>query len=560
MSITVNCLCGKKLKAPDRLAGKRAKCPRCGKALEVPRLPETDTSSSASSPSSGGKTCVACGQPMSHTAVVCEACGFSAVASRDADAIKTPKGHYANQDTSRSLFNIMGVDFTWPKTVLAGAILAAISGSVIWYLTGPGRDVHVLAVQTVQLATAFSRLDTRGRHNLVTGGGDPSLGGKSTGSAAAEIVYVMGGKDQLILTRPDPDGRFMIVDLEMSQRLIEGNKSNADLYFIMRQDMFKLGDDGGEALKPILLFSDLDQTVTIELAESECSNYKSLLPPDMEPTYQDLVKQSGGVSEGTVYFDGSTGVEGQLEFSAPYFKSGRQLGVSGLYAEGQLQMKTAEGISVGYEYRGSDLALTWNSEVIGRWAKPRYKQKKSLSSYKKHRVSLLFERPQASGKLRLSFADQEIGRFKNASTFKSAPAQTSAELAARMSSETSKPKFRSGEIQSRGYFGALARARQMGRGVGAMSNMRQLGYAISLYVDAHGGALPDRLEQLRSTIDALDQLVINQRTGDNPGFIYEKPESTADLATTAILFESKSGRKDPNGSVLYLDGHIRPGL
>jgi hypothetical protein len=36
MPITVPCPCGKNLTAPDGLAGKRAKCPSCGDAVEVP--------------------------------------------------------------------------------------------------------------------------------------------------------------------------------------------------------------------------------------------------------------------------------------------------------------------------------------------------------------------------------------------------------------------------------------------------------------------------------------------------------------------------------------------
>src|SRR5438874_2336436 len=36
MSIVVSCSCGKRLRARDELAGKRAKCPGCGKMLVVP--------------------------------------------------------------------------------------------------------------------------------------------------------------------------------------------------------------------------------------------------------------------------------------------------------------------------------------------------------------------------------------------------------------------------------------------------------------------------------------------------------------------------------------------
>lgn len=38
MPIRFECFCGKKVKAPDELAGKQAKCPKCGCILEVPQI------------------------------------------------------------------------------------------------------------------------------------------------------------------------------------------------------------------------------------------------------------------------------------------------------------------------------------------------------------------------------------------------------------------------------------------------------------------------------------------------------------------------------------------
>ncbi|KKK74824.1 hypothetical protein LCGC14_2879880, partial [marine sediment metagenome] len=39
MPITVLCPnCGKKLKAPDKVAGKRAKCPSCGQIMQIPEI------------------------------------------------------------------------------------------------------------------------------------------------------------------------------------------------------------------------------------------------------------------------------------------------------------------------------------------------------------------------------------------------------------------------------------------------------------------------------------------------------------------------------------------
>ncbi len=41
MSTIVQCVCKKKLRAGDKLAGKRVKCPNCGEAIQIPRLDST---------------------------------------------------------------------------------------------------------------------------------------------------------------------------------------------------------------------------------------------------------------------------------------------------------------------------------------------------------------------------------------------------------------------------------------------------------------------------------------------------------------------------------------
>src|SRR5688500_6601379 len=41
MAIEGSCECGKRLRAPDGSAGRRAKCPGCGRVLQVPAGPAT---------------------------------------------------------------------------------------------------------------------------------------------------------------------------------------------------------------------------------------------------------------------------------------------------------------------------------------------------------------------------------------------------------------------------------------------------------------------------------------------------------------------------------------
>ncbi len=77
MPIKFACECGKRLSAPDGSEGKRAKCPKCRKALIVPardlNLETVDVNAATPPP---GKVCPNCARTLDEGAVVCVGCGF----------------------------------------------------------------------------------------------------------------------------------------------------------------------------------------------------------------------------------------------------------------------------------------------------------------------------------------------------------------------------------------------------------------------------------------------------------------------------------------------------
>lgn len=92
MSISVKCCdCGKALKAPDALAGAKAKCPDCGAVVLVPstsdgfhdvdgqQAADFDELADDVGPSAAGqsdlKPCPMCGERISATAAKCRFCG-----------------------------------------------------------------------------------------------------------------------------------------------------------------------------------------------------------------------------------------------------------------------------------------------------------------------------------------------------------------------------------------------------------------------------------------------------------------------------------------------------
>lgn len=73
-TIAVTCdNCGKSLKVPDKMAGKKAKCPKCEAAIPVPG---GDGKSGASARTSAAKACPECDRPMQKDDVFCVGCGL----------------------------------------------------------------------------------------------------------------------------------------------------------------------------------------------------------------------------------------------------------------------------------------------------------------------------------------------------------------------------------------------------------------------------------------------------------------------------------------------------
>lgn len=565
MAIQLECECGRRLKAPDGSEGKRFKCPACGAVLTVPVAEDSHTYDLAEHDAP---------PPAADRATATPA------VPRVEDRLNSPLWQEATRRAAqrdqassgpRPLFNVLGIEFTPVKLGVAAAVLAVLLGVPMWFFTlGPGVKAKVLSAATVHATPLLAGLDTQEPYNLFTGTGNRALGVKGPRLknapaagvfATVDMVYSAGGSDELILTRPDPAGQHLLVEAQLAQGVFDAQgKATSDYKLHLVPDDFSLVPrGGGAALKPRLLFARFDDQVEIDIAGGQASGYQVLVPAGITPDREKLDTRHGGAAMGTVSFD-SPQAKGEFAFESFYFMSGMP-GVNGLSATGQLQRTTDGGVPVAYDYQGGSVEVAWPRGAHGWWSKPRYTTSLSFSSFSKVRVTLLFDRPAGDGPLDLMFVQQRVGSVRPGRAARAgdrlAQAQpltppADAPPAAAPGSGMNEPVT--------AYLQALADARKKAQGLVAMSNMNQIGIGIFLYAEQNQGHLPESLQQLRSVMPQMDAMLVNQRTGERPGFVYERPaerfSQIADPARTPLLWEARDGRKDEDGSVLYADGHV----
>jgi predicted RNA-binding Zn-ribbon protein involved in translation (DUF1610 family) len=164
VTIQVKCAkCGTRLKAPDALAGKKAKCPGCGAVLEVPAaeeeildaelaepapaappdpgslLDETEAydlehpKAAAEAAAESRRPCPACGEMIVSTAAKCRFCGeiFDATLKRKA---KKQTGTYDDEMSTGD----------WVVAILCPGI-GCIAG-IIWLIMGKPKAGKVIGV------------------------------------------------------------------------------------------------------------------------------------------------------------------------------------------------------------------------------------------------------------------------------------------------------------------------------------------------------------------------------------------------------------------------------
>lgn len=150
MSISVTCEgCRRRFQATDKLAGKKAKCPRCGEVIPVPETepPQARTSSSAGSPGEEEAAaefalcCSSCHARLASDAVLCVRCGTDQRTGRQVEASPASRKAVAvdGEETERPVVGTAsetGREAVWRTLVLVLllGVVASVSAGLGWLL------------------------------------------------------------------------------------------------------------------------------------------------------------------------------------------------------------------------------------------------------------------------------------------------------------------------------------------------------------------------------------------------------------------------------------------
>jgi hypothetical protein len=559
LSIQFSCQCGKQIKVADQFAGRQGKCPACGEVVTIPQ-PEVsdDIDGDLLYEALGGNSepepvatamCSACAKPIPITAVLCSHCGYNSQTQAYAKAAQA--GEAKEKKGSRApLMSIAGIELSWWKVALLVAVIVAIP---VWYYTGPSRDLLLNDVQTVNVVEPILSGGTHAPYSQVAMLSGFSRGAKKPkpkidpATGKPDEVYSLGSGDRLIVTKPDERGDYLLLEVALQQdAILNMNRTNKYDSLIAGNDFKLVPVGGGTPVEGRLLDNPFQGNAEIDLSGANTSSYPALFP--MKPTQVDEDKQYGTIN-GKAYWSEPL-AQGQIAFTS-YYGYGEGQTPKGLRATGKLKLTNTSGNAVDMDYAGGTLNIDWDNDSAGWWSKSQYKHTTRTSPWHRYHLRLLFKRPAAGGKFHLTYCDKTVATFWVDPT----PASRTPGVSP-MKKGGSKNGGSSSVSNPLEYFDVLSGAMDQARGLASASNMRQIGFGLQLYLNQNGQVWPQRLNQLVKMDSNFKLVMVNPRTGADPGFIYVRPKPGADPATTAVLYEALNGKPDPNGAVLYADGHF----
>jgi hypothetical protein len=172
-TISVECACGKRLKAPATAIGRRAKCPACANVLTIEAPPpppeiadddplgamydlaETEKAAANSSHLDDSPRCPKCAAAMSSGAVLCTNCGFDSRSNKKITAAAAPKPSTVDYATAgkKKPVDKMAPDGSFMVGLLVSLGMGAVGGA-FWFLITWATGINIYIVCAIVGACA----------------------------------------------------------------------------------------------------------------------------------------------------------------------------------------------------------------------------------------------------------------------------------------------------------------------------------------------------------------------------------------------------------------------
>lgn len=591
MPILVACDCGKKLKAPDAAAGKRAKCPGCGKVLAVPAAAgsiDAATPSSAKAPASpstsrpappqaasnpGPSEPASSSPPAAPHAIARASNDYEISLDLGALAATDPAGamprrveldapEAAAADTSNAasgstrlvpkppkeapkhdftLGTFMGIDMD-VGNLIKFAILAVFVVAGIWGWRRLTTDFRIASAVSVDAVPAYGvAFKSKADWKLLNNSPNERL--VDLANISGDVVA--SGPDIIYVTRPDPKGEYILMDVVVSQQLLHEQKQETGIYMIVDAAKFELKSASGTVV-PHMIIMPVKSGFELDTSTVQTADPAGILPPNAKPSRSDVQpdRNTNG-TKGTLHFDGS-GYQGELTYSSYHYKAEFGPDSLGVDATGRLKFTSAQSMPVNYSYNRG-LAVSWPDDAEG-WCTMRSFMVEKGHLYAKFPVKLIFPKPKGGGVGTIVFAGREVGTINLDKVTSKTPERPDA----------SKPGGFEEPVTS--YLQALADGRKKAQGMVSDIYLRELHRCLFTYVEEHNGEWPENWDELDRAVPGVKAVLARNPRQGTDGYVYVKPArklgDLTDPSSVIVIYESKNGKPDPDGDAIYADGRV----
>ena len=579
MPIVVECVCGGKLKAPDHLAGKKARCPKCKRVLAVPatappQIPSPPAPAVTAAPPQQNDALPLADEeliPLADGPLEIEPEPMAAApnweqiaAQATPDAPLTPSTEIpatappvatdpqfnvlidptstriqqreaGAEAAPKSIGTVLGKPVTVTRVIKWVCCLAIIIAIAMWWFRIPVTMIEIQAVDAIILLDGASEYKK------------PLIERSLDARKKEKPDYFVGGGGRAIVTHPNPDGDHILIRFDAPQKFLRDNGLDSRYDIAFDGTKFELRQ-GAKIEKAHLLKLLLPSGHGFKIGHEGGISPKPLYPQSFPPSETVIHRKSELFEGGSFIFDGSNGATGEIRYQATQPELGIGLGSLGsngsLSAQGSLNI-VAKAMNIDYEFNGYNVELFVGNDDALWYAATTYKEHEDMLPYKRWQVTLLFKRPAQTGAMSLHLSGKRIGVIRNDFATQNAGAFTSGSAPARKGPKQLPPAPKT-TVQSKSPTRAPT-------ATGAAGRIKSILERIQAYRDNHNDKWPESIVELISFDPEIAQIM---RDGKRWAFIYDKPDKGDDLKLTPILIQALDGKRDPKGLRGYADGRV----